>query len=107
MRLIPVDTRTLTFIHLGEVQPANTQEGNQRTNAEGVHLWKVPVVVVVTGEPTPDTALVTVPSPKAPEVSQASTVLFQGLRARHWKMNNNSGVSLSADSIEPARSAKA
>jgi hypothetical protein len=103
MRIIPVDTQTLTFIHFGLVEAAQSQDGVQRSNLEGQLLWKVPVVVLVPLAKTPEGSVVTVPGPTPPKLEQGGVVRFIGLRARVWTMNSSSGLSLSADGVEPVR----
>ncbi len=103
VRIIPVDTQSLTFIHFGSVEAAQSQDGVQRSNPEGQLLWKVPVVVLVPLAKTPEGSVVTVPSATLPKLDQGAEVRFKGLRARVWTMNSSSGLSLSADGVEPVR----
>lgn len=93
----------MTFIHFGNVEAANAQDGKQRTTPEGVLLWKVPVAVLVPNAKAPEGSVVTVPSAAAPKFEQGAEVKFRGLRARMWNMNTSSGISLSADGVEVAR----
>ena len=101
MRVIPVDTQTLTFIHLGAVEPALGQDEQQRSNREGVLLWKVPVAVVSPDTRAPEGSVITVPAATAPTLDQGAEVKFKGLRARSWSMGTSNGVSLSAEAVRP------
>jgi len=104
MRVIPVDTQALIFIHLGVVEPALDQEEKQRSNKDGVLLWKVPIAVLAPDSRAPEGSVVTVPSATLPKLDQGVEVKFRALRARQWSMGSSSGLSLSADAVELARS---
>ena len=105
MRTIPVDTSVLTFIHFGEVEPALAQDKTQRVAQDSnLPLWKVPVVVLSPASRTPEGDIITVPNNVAPKLEQGVEIRFRGLRARSWSMGTSSGVSLSADGVEAARS---
>ena len=103
MRVIPVETQSLIFIHLGAVEPALGQDEKQRTSKEGVLLWKVPVAVVASDTKVPEGSVVTVPSATAPKLDQGAEVKFRSLRARQWSIGTSNGISLSAESVEIAR----
>ena len=106
MKVIPVDTSSLTFIHLGVIEPAvERQGGAPRSNDKGVPLWRIPLVVMVAGEKKPEGIVVIVPNATEPKLEQGSEVKLRGLRARFWSMNGSSGTSLSADAYETPRRA--
>jgi len=104
MRTIPVDTSALTFMHFGEVEAALSQDKTQRTSLDSnLPLWKVPAVVLSAASKVPEGVVVTVPGSSAPKLDQGAVLNFRSLRARSWSMGTSSGVSLSADGVEPAR----
>ncbi len=103
MKLIPVDTSTLTFIHFGSVEPATAQDGKQRATQDGVPIWRVPVVVLAPGSKVPEGSNINVAAPVAPKLDNGAEVRFRGLRARLWTMNGSSGISLTAEAVEPSR----
>lgn len=103
MRVIPVDTQTLVFIHLGVVEPAVGQDEKQRSNKDGMLLWKIPVAVVTSDTRVPEGSVVTVPSAAAPKFDQGAEVKFRSLRARQWSIGTSNGISLSADAVEVVR----
>jgi len=106
MKVIPVDTNILTFVHMGVIEAATERIGGApRTNEAGLALWRVPAVVVIPGEKKPEGVIVIVPSAAEPKLEQGSEVKFRSLRARSWSMNGSSGISLSAEAIEPTRRA--
>jgi hypothetical protein len=106
MKVIPVDTNSLTFIHLGVIEPAvERQGGAPRTNDKGVPLWRIPFVVLAPGEKKPEGIVVVVPHATEPKLEQGSEVKLRGLRARFWSMNGSTGTSLSADAFEAPRRA--
>lgn len=106
MKVIPVDTNSLTFIHLGVIEPAvERQGGAPRTNDKGVPLWRIPLVVMVPGEKKPEGIVVVAPHPTEPKIEQGSEVKLRNLRARTWSMNGSSGTSLSAEAFETPRRA--
>lgn len=106
MRVIPVDTSSLTFIHLGVSEPAvERQGGAPRSNDKGVPLWRIPFVVLVPGEKKPEGIVVVVPHATEPKIEQGSEVKLRSLRARFWSMNGSTGTSLSAEGFEVPRRA--
>jgi hypothetical protein len=103
MRVIPVDTQSLTIFHFGEIEAATSQDGVQRKNQEDQLLWKIPVVILDPNSKTPEGSLITVPSASKPVLTQGSEVRLKNLRARVWNLNTSSGLSLSADGVETVR----
>ena len=103
MRNIPVDTTTIHFIHLGEIEQATTGDGELRFDAAGLALWKIPVTSISPGDKKPDGFIVTVPSASKPKLEQGVEVRFSDLRARHWQMEKSSGISFSASKVEAVR----
>jgi hypothetical protein len=103
MRTIPVDTSNRRFLIGGPIKAATDDSGAVRNNPEGRPLFLVPVVVVAedTGA---ETFTVRVPGPIA-ALPVMTEVKVGTLSARPWNMNGRSGVSFSADSITPAKSA--
>ena len=100
MRSIPVDTTRMTTLVGGAIQPATQQDGTPRRDRNGQPLFNVPVLVVVEGA-NPDTLVVRVPGPVA-QVPSLTPVKLVGLVARPWSMDGGrSGVSFSADSVQP------
>ena len=100
MKTIPVDCAVLTTLVGGEIQPATTPDGSQRRNAAGQPLFSVPVVAVVQGG-EPSTFVARVPGP-VPQIPALTPIRLIGLVARPWSMDGRSGVSFSAESVQPA-----
>jgi len=103
MRSIPVDTSTIRFIHLGEIEAATTNEGEPRLDTNGVAMWKVPVSSIVLGDKKPEGLVVTVASATKPKFEQGAELHFTGLRARSWQMGGNAGTSFTAEKVEVVR----
>jgi hypothetical protein len=101
MKTIPVDTSKLTMLVGGAILPATSPDGSPRRDRSGQTLFNIPVVVVVEGG-NADTLTVRVPGP-VPQVAPLTPVKFVALVARPWSMDGGrSGVSFSAESIQPA-----
>ena len=99
MKTIPVDCTNLTLLVGGTIQAATTPDGSQRRNPAGQPLYNIPVVVVVDGG-NADTLTVRVPGPVA-QVPPLTPIRLVGLTARPWSMDGRSGVSFTAESIQP------
>lgn len=103
MRTIPVDTTRLTFMVGGAIQPATQPDGTPKRNRNGQALWNVPVVAVSDGS-NAEAFVVRIPGP-VPQVAPLTPVKLVGLTARPWSMEGGrSGVSFTAESIQPANS---
>jgi hypothetical protein len=99
MKLIPIDTSSITTVHFGTVEP-DARDGIQK-NRDGVPLWKIPVVVLNAESPRPEGEYVQVPNPTEPKIEQGSEIRFRKLRAFPWAMNSgNHGISFRADGFE-------
>lgn len=105
MRTIPVDTRGMTTLVGGAIQPANGNDGNQRRDQNGRPLFQVPVVIV-SESANADTVTVRVPGPVA-QLPPLTPVSFVGLIARPWSMEGRSGVSFSAEAMQPVSAKQA
>lgn len=100
MRNIPVDTGKLTTVVGGAIAPATTPDGSPRTDRQGRALYNVPVIVLV-DDGAADTMTVRIPGP-VPQVAALTPVRIVGLIARPWQMEGRSGVSFSAEALQPA-----
>lgn len=99
MKSIPVDTRSITTLVGGAIQPAVGPDGAQRRDKSGRPLFQVPVVVV-SESASADTFTVRLPGPVV-QVQPLTPVTFVGLVARPWTMEGRSGVSFSAEAMQP------
>ena len=100
MKTIPVDTASLTTLIGGAIQAATQPDGTQRTNKAGQPLFNVPVIVVIDGGEA-DTTTVRVPGPVA-QMPPLTPVKFVKLVGRPWSMDGGrSGVSFSAEGVQP------
>lgn len=99
MKTIPVDTRSITTLVGGAIQPATGPDGVQRRDKSGRPLFQVPVVVV-SETASADTFMVRLPGPVA-QMQPLTPVTFVGLVARPWTMEGRSGVSFSAEAMQP------
>lgn len=103
MKTIPVDTTRLTFMVGGAIQPATQPDGTPKRNRNGQALWNAPVVVVSDGS-NAEAFVVRIPGP-VPQVAPLTPVKLVGLTARPWTMEGGrSGVSFTAESVQPATS---
>lgn len=101
MRTIPVDTTNLTFMVGGAIQPATQPDGTPKKNRNGQALWNVPIVAVSDGS-NAEAFVVRIPGP-VPQVPALTPVKLVHLTARPWSMEGGrSGVSFTAESIQPA-----
>jgi len=106
VKTIPVDTTNLTTLVGGAIQAATQPDGTQRTNRDGQPLFNVPVVVVIDGGDA-DTLVVRVPGP-VPQLPPLTPVKFVKLVGRPWSMDGGrSGVSFSAESVQPVNTRSA
>lgn len=99
MKSIPVDTRAVTTLVGGAIQPATGPDGTQRRDKNGRPLFQVPVIIV-SDSASADTLTVRVPGPVA-QVQPLTPVTFVGLVARPWTMEGRSGVAFSAEAMQP------
>lgn len=101
MKTIPVDTTHLTLLVGGTIQAATQPDGSPRRSRTGHSLCNVPIIAVVEGG-NAETFTVRVPAP-VPQVAPLTPVKLVGLVARAWSMDRGrSGVSFSAETIQPA-----
>lgn len=106
---VPVDASRMTIIATGDPQPVNVYgTDEQKTDRSGRPLFKVPVLLSGTGERVDPSTTVTVPGP-VPTLPRGAQVRFKNLTLSTWTVRGNdnrerSGVTLRADSVEPARS---
>ena len=101
MRTIPVDTKSITTLVGGPIQAATSPDGSQRRDKSGRPLFQVPVIIV-SEVASADTVVVRVPGPVA-QVAPLTPVTFVGLVARPWSMEGRSGVSFSAEAMQPTQ----
>lgn len=99
MKTIPVDTKSITMLVGGVIQAATSPDGSPKRDKSGRPLFQVPIVVVSEAA-NADTFVVRVPGPIA-QVAPLMPVNFHGLVARPWSMEGRSGVSFSAESMQP------
>lgn len=103
----PIQTEKLTFIVTGEVSPVLVYGTNQQKNdAQGRPLFKIPVVISGTGAKYDPNTNITVPGP-IPNL-QRGVVKVRGLIITTWTIRGNdgrerSGVSLRADGVEQVK----
>jgi len=100
MRNIPVDTARLTTLVGGAIEAATTPDGTPRRNRAGQVLFNVPLVVVIENA-SADTLVVRIPGP-VPQVPPLTPVRLVELVARPWTMDGRSGVSFTAEGLQPA-----
>jgi hypothetical protein len=106
VKTIPVDTTNLTTLVGGAIQAATQPDGTQRTNRAGQPLFNVPVIVVIDGGDA-DTLVVRVPGPVA-QIPPLAPVKLVKLVGRPWSMDGGrSGVSFSAESVQPVNTRSA
>jgi len=106
VKTIPIDTTHLTTLVGGAIQAATQPDGTQKTNKAGQPLFNVPIVVVVEGGDA-DTLTVRVPGPVA-QIPPLTPIKLVKLVGRPWSMEGGrSGVSFSADSIQPVNTRSA
>ena len=105
MRSVPVDINTFmnNIVMPVGVDPVVVFEtGEQRRDNKEVLKWKL---MVLYQEPGRKKELVEIgfSAPQIPEGDANSTLVLQGLVARHWENTNaygtSSGISLSADTV--------
>jgi len=104
VRTIPVDCSKLTTIVGGLIQPATTEDGSPRRDKQGRTLFNVPVVVVAEGG-NAEAMNVRVPGP-VPQIPALTPVRIVGLVARPWAIGERSGVSFSAEALQPPAQSK-
>lgn len=97
MQRIPVDSARLDLMAL-QVLPDNDGDGDQKTNPDGVPLWKVETLVRPKNGARATVELVKVAVKAAPTIS--GPCRFVGLTARPWVMGDRNGVTLIADAVE-------
>lgn len=111
MRL-PIDVTKLTVLAIGEPRPVfEFGTDNPKIGLDGKPVFKVPVLLLGTGERTDPTATITVSGDVA-QVKSGATLRSHNLTVSSWSMRDNSGrertgITLRADRLDveakPAR----
>lgn len=105
MKTIPVDTSKMSLLIAGAIVAATTPDGSARRDRAGQTLFNVPVIAV-SETASAETFTVRVPGP-VPQLPSLTPVRLVGLVARPWTMDGGrSGVSFSAESIQPVQQNK-
>lgn len=102
MKTIPVDVSRVTTYVGGAIVPATTNDGSPRRDASGRPQLNVPIVAV-SETATAEAFVVRVPGP-LPQLQVMTPVKLVGLVARPWSMETRSGVSFSAETLQPVAS---
>ncbi len=76
-------------------------EGKQATDADGVPLWSVQILLLRTGRRS-ELETVKVPSVVPINIPPTTPIMFDSLTATTWENNGRSGLSLSARGIAEA-----
>jgi len=106
MRL-PVDVQRLTVIAIGEPQPQHIFGSDEpKTDKSGRPLFRLPVLLVGTGERVDPTSTITLPGPIV-AIPNGATVKVRGLTATTWTVRGQdgrerSGLTLRAEAVETA-----
>jgi len=104
MRL-PIDSSNLTALVIGDPLPVAVYgTDTQKTTPDGRPLFRVPVVLLGTGERIDPTTTVTLPGPIS-TLTKGVPARIAGLTLSTWTVRggdgrDRSGVTLRADSIE-------
>jgi hypothetical protein len=109
LRSIPIDPArvSLAFIDAAPVamrHPETRQviQGRQAGDENGVPLWQVNALAVVSGEQGGETVRIKVPHDSAPAFEPLARIECENLLARSWELEGRSGISLSASAIRLA-----
>jgi len=105
MRTLPIDTSKMTVLVGGAIAAATSDDGTPRRDRNGAVLFNIPAVVLIEGG-NAETLTVRVPGP-VPQLAPMTPVRLLNLVARPWSMEGRSGVSFSADALQPVASATA
>ena len=100
MRL-PIDTSAISFLCALAPEPVLDFETKRpRADENGEPLYVIQLLAM--GEGSADLIAVKVPGQPGPGIRQGHPVNVTGLVAQPWTMNERSGVSFRAASVEPA-----
>lgn len=90
--LFPIDTKNLSVILIGDPSPSMKYGTNeQKKDANGQPLYKIPVLISGTGEKLDPSTTVVVAGP-LPALSKGQKVFFENLRILTWTMRGTDGV---------------
>lgn len=81
----------------GDPEPVVDEHGNQRLDAAGKALFKLPVICIIDNEPSPLSIRISGDVAKLPLLTE---IKLNKLVARPWNMGDRSGISFSVESIE-------
>lgn len=109
---LPIDTRRLSIVAIGDPQPQLIYgTTDAKVDAKGRAVYKVPVLLIGTGDRVNPTTTITVAGP-LPSITNGSPISTTGLIAFHWTLRGDdgrerSGITLRADAVETAVPPKA
>lgn len=105
MRL-PIDTNQITILATGDLEPVRVFGSNEhKTDAEGNLLYRLPVLIMGTGERTDPSARVNLVGPV--ESVPRGPINLVNLTVSQWTMKGSDGIersgyTLRADGVEAA-----
>ncbi len=108
MQTIYIDQARYSFAWL-ETVPVTDEAGLQLRDRTGSLRWRARCLVRPIGNGSrPEVSDIGLTGPEAPGTgwSTLSEVSFSSLRARYWEAGDRSGVSLSADAMNPVSPAR-
>lgn len=109
---LPIDTRRLSIVAIGDPQPQVIYgTTDAKVDAKGRAVYKVPVLLIGTGDRVNPTTTITVAGP-LPSITNGSPLAATGLIAFHWTLRGDdgrerSGITLRAEALEAVPPAKA
>lgn len=105
MQTIPVDQHEAGSFLVLSIAPATDETGTQTENRDGIPQWKIECLHRPQARedftPKAGVEVVKIAARTAPTVPDMTPVRFQNLVARMWTMGTRSGISLSADAVQP------
>lgn len=88
------------------VEAKRDQEGNPRTNRDGVSQWSV-LTLHTPVQGKPEVISITVPNPEKPDLTPMQAVVFDNLRVDHFAIQGGtSGLWFAADDVRPSAGSK-
>ena len=98
---LPVDTSAIAFLCALTPEPViDFQTKQHRADENGEPLYVIQLLAM--GDGSADLLAVKVPGPPSSAIRQGAPVKVTGLVAQPWTMQDRSGVSFRAATVEPA-----
>ena len=97
--LLPADTNKINIILIGDPIPQfvyGTKE--RRKNAQGLEIYKLPVLITGTSERQDPTTSITVAG-NLPKLEKGSRLICTGLTISSWTIKGNDGVTRNGVSL--------